>query len=79
MAGKKKTEGSEEEAFSLEQAFEQLEDVIERMQDNEISLEDAFLEYEQGMKLLKQCNDTIDRVEKQVLKISESGELCEFE
>ena len=79
MAGKKKTEGSEEEAFSLEQAFEQLEDVIKRMQDNEISLEDAFLEYEQGMKLLKQCNDTIDRVEKQVLKISESGELCEFE
>lgn len=79
MAGKKKTEGSEDETFSLEQAFEQLEDVIERMQDNEISLEDAFSEYERGMKLLKQCNDTIDRVEKQVLKISESGELCEFE
>ena len=49
------------------------------MQDNEISLEDAFLEYEHGMKLLKQCNEAIDRVEKQVLKISESGELCEFE
>lgn len=79
MAGKKKTESREEEAFSLEQAFEQLEDVIERMQDNEISLEDAFLEYEHGMKLLKQCNEAIDRVEKQVLKISESGELCEFE
>ena len=29
MAGKKKTESREEEAFSLEQAFEQLEDVIE--------------------------------------------------
>lgn len=79
MAGKKKTQSGEEEAFSLEHAFEQLEDVIERMQDNEISLEDAFLEYEQGMKLLKQCNEAIDRVEKQVMKISESGELCEFE
>jgi len=79
MAGKEKTESREEESFSLEQAFEQLEDVIERMQDNEISLEDAFLEYEQGMKLLKKCNEAIDRVEKQVLKISESGELCEFE
>ena len=39
----------EETGISLEQAFEQLEDVIERLQDNEISLEDAFKEYEQGM------------------------------
>ncbi len=63
----------------MEQAFEQLEDVIDRLQDNGISLENAFSEYEKGMKLLKQCNEAIDRVEKQVLMISESGELCEFE
>ncbi|MDE6606732.1 MAG: exodeoxyribonuclease VII small subunit [Lachnospiraceae bacterium] len=69
----------EEKAFPLEQAFEQIEDVIEKLQDNEITLEDAFSEYEHGMRLLKQCNEAIDRVEKQVLKISESGELCEFE
>lgn len=69
----------EEKAFPLEQAFEQMEDVIEKLQDNEITLEDAFSEYEHGMRLLKQCNEAIDRVEKQVLKISESGELCEFE
>lgn len=79
MAGKKDEELSKENAFSLENAFEQLEDVIERLQDNEISLEDAFKEYEQGMQLLKHCSESIDRVEKQVMKISESGELCEFE
>lgn len=69
----------EETGLPLEQAFEQLEDVIERLQDKEISLEDAFKEYEQGMQLLKYCSESIDRVEKKVLKISESGELCEFE
>ena len=78
MADKEKKD-AKDNTFPLEQAFEQLEDVIERLQDNEISLEDAFSEYEHGMKLLKQCNEAIDRVEKQVLKISESGELCEFE
>lgn len=72
-------EKKEETGLPLEQAFEQLEDVIERLQDNEISLEDAFKEYEQGMQLLKYCSESIDRVEKKVLKISESGELCEFE
>ncbi len=79
MADKAKKENSNEQAFPLEQAFEQLEDVIDRLQDNGISLENAFSEYEKGMKLLKQCNEAIDRVEKQVLMISESGELCEFE
>ncbi len=79
MENKEKIERKEGEPFSLEQTFEQLEGVIERLQDNEISLEEAFREYEQGMKLLKQCNEAIDRVEKRVLEISESGELCEFE
>lgn len=68
-----------ENAIPLEQAFEQLEDVIERLQDNEISLEDAFKEYEQGMQLLKYCNTSIDKVEKQVLKINENGEITQFE
>ena len=79
MAGKKEEGLLQENTFPLEEAFEQLEDVIERLQDNEISLVDAFKEYEQGMQLLKHCSESIDRVEKQVLKISESGELCEFE
>lgn len=78
MADKGKKE-EKDNTFPLEEAFEQIEDVIEKLQDNEISLEDAFSEYEHGMRLLKQCNEAIDRVEKQVLKISESGELCEFE
>lgn len=69
----------EENAIGLEEAFEQLEDVIERLQDNEISLEDAFKEYEQGMQLLKYCNNSIDRVEKQILQINERGELAEYE
>ena len=52
MENKEKIERKEGEPFSLEQTFEQLEGVIERLQDNEISLEEAFREYEQGMKLL---------------------------
>ncbi|MDD6811265.1 MAG: exodeoxyribonuclease VII small subunit [Lachnospiraceae bacterium] len=67
-----------EENLSLEEAFEQIEDMIERLEEEEITLEDSFRAYQEGMKLLKYCDEKIDRVEKQVLKINEDGELDEF-
>lgn len=48
------------------------------MQDTEVSLEDSFALYEQGMKMLKNCNQKIDAVEKKMLKMNEQGELEEF-
>lgn len=64
--------------MSLEKNFAKLEETIERLEKEDISLEDSFLAYNEGMKLLKQCNDEIDKIEKKVLKISEDGTLEEF-
>lgn len=59
--------------LSLEESFAKLEDTISRLEDDNISLEEAFTAYKQGMDLLKLCNDQIDKVEKQVLVLSEDG------
>ena len=67
-----------ENALSLEEAFEQIEEVISHLETEEITLEQSFQEYNRGMKLLKHCNETIDRVEKKVLQINEDGGLDEF-
>lgn len=64
--------------YSLEEAFGKIEETIERLEDEDITLEASFREYQTGMKLLKYCNEKIDMVEKQVLKINEDGELDEF-
>ncbi len=64
--------------ISLEEAFEQIETVIERLEEEDITLEESFKAYQDGMKLLAYCNGKIDKVEKQVLKINENGELDEF-
>ena len=61
--------------LSLEQAFAQLEDTISRLESSDITLEESFQEYKTGMELLKHCNDSIDKVEKQVLMLSEEGGL----
>lgn len=66
------------EAYSLEENFERLEETMEQLEREDIPLEEAFQAYSRGMEILKQCNDQIDRVEKQVLKLNEDGQLEEF-
>lgn len=69
----------EKKESGLEELFIEIEDILDKMEDKDISLENSFLLYEEGMKKLKQCNDKIDQVEKKMLVISEQGELREFE
>lgn len=64
--------------LSLEENFARLEETIEKLEAEEISLEEAFTAYSKGMEILKECNNQIDRVEKKVLKLTEQGELEEL-
>ncbi len=73
MAGKKKAE--EQEQRSLEENFSELEELIEQLEAEDISLGDAFTAYSKGMNVLKQCNEQIDRVEKRVSKLTDEGGL----
>lgn len=64
--------------MSLELKFAQLEETLEKLEQDELSLEESFTAYAKGMELLKQCNEEIDKVEKKVLMLSEEGNLEEF-
>ncbi len=76
MAGKKKTEEARE--LSLEKSLEQLEQVMEELGSPELSLEESFAKYKQGMDLLLQCNQAIDKVEKELMILEENGISDEF-
>ncbi len=69
----------EEKTFSLEENFARLEETIEKLEAEDITLDGAFAAYSQGMEILKQCSEQIDRVEKRVLKLNDDGELEELE
>lgn len=77
MAGIKREE-EQAEKFTIEETFAKLEKTIEQLESGEISLEEAFTAYSEGMKLVKECNDQLDKVEKQVLKLTEEGTLEPF-
>lgn len=66
------------ESLPLEEAFSRLEDIVERLEQDTISLEESFQIYQQGMELLKKCNESIENVEKQVLVLQEDGSVHEF-
>lgn len=59
---------------NLEKSLDELNDILTNLEKEEISLEDSFALYQEGMKLLKQCNDSIDKVEKQLMILEEEGE-----
>lgn len=65
----------ENRELTLEENFARLEQAIEKLEAEDVSLEEAFAAYSAGMKLLKECNAQIDKVEKQVMKLAEDGTL----
>lgn len=64
---KKVTEQNKiDDTAGLEELFSKIEDVVSCMEEDEVSLEDAFSLYQQGISLVKLCNEKIDRVEKDI-------------
>ena len=74
----KKKEPADQEQFRLEEAFDRIEALLEKLQDKDVTLEESFGLYQEGMGLLKLCNENIDHVEKQMLQIDEEGQTHEF-
>ena len=66
------------EEMNLEEIFEKLESTMKKMEEEDISLEESFQLYHQGMDMLKACNSKIDKVEKKMLLLDEEGEEHEF-
>ncbi|MEE1191631.1 MAG: exodeoxyribonuclease VII small subunit [Blautia sp.] len=66
------------EDLTIEESLKELDEIVERLESREISLEDSFSIYQKGMELLRQCSSKIDTVEKKMLKINENGEFSEF-
>ena len=64
--------------MSLEDKFAKLEEAVKKLEAEDITLENSFKIYKEGMELLKLCNADIDKVEKQVLTLNAHGELEDF-
>lgn len=65
--------------MTMQEMLTELDAHIQKLESEEISLEESFSIYEKGMKLIKSCSDKIDTVEKKVLQLNDNGTLEEME
>ena len=63
---------------TLETLFKELDEIVSKLEDENVSLEESFQTYNQGMELLKACNEKIDVIEKKMKVLDENGEEHEF-
>ena len=66
------------ESKTIEEVFQELDNLAVKLEDSETSLEDSFRFYKEGMELLKYCSDKLDTVEKKMLQMNEDGTFREF-
>lgn len=63
---------------NIEDVFQELDVIAEKLESSDTSLEDSFRLYKKGMELLKYCSGKLDIVEKKMLQMDEDGTLREF-
>lgn len=51
---------------NFEQAMKRLEEIVELMESGELPLEDLIVRYEEGMKLVKVCQERLASAEKRI-------------
>jgi len=54
------------EQKKFEEALAELEGVVERLESGDLSLEDSLAAFEEGVKLVKYCNQKLADVEKRI-------------
>lgn len=60
---------AEEKKLTFEQAMDQLEQIVERLEEGDVPLEEAISFYKEGMELSKLCHDKLKNVEEQLAQI----------
>jgi exodeoxyribonuclease VII small subunit len=74
---------SDIETLSFEEAFAELEDVVEQLEAGQLALDQAMALFERGMALAARCNAQLDAAQLRVQELSstagEGYELTPFE
>ncbi|MFS9246274.1 exodeoxyribonuclease VII small subunit [Streptococcus sp. HMSC072G04] len=62
--------------MSKEKKFEEnladLETIVQKLESGDVALEEAITEFQKGMKLSKELQDTLDQAEKTLVKVMQA-------
>ena len=68
-----------EKTLTFEEAMTKLEQIVDKLEEGDVPLEEAILFYKDGMELSKLCHDKLKSVEEQLTQIiTEDGRTESF-
>lgn len=66
-------------AGDFETNLENIDEIIEKLENGELTLENSIKEYEKAMKLIKSSSEILDKIEGKIIKVSEENSEIKFE
>lgn len=65
------------DGLQFEEALAELEEIVERLEAGELTLEESLALFERGQKLAKLCNERLEAATLRVEQLTEDGEIVE--
>ncbi len=69
-----KRQKTDVDKLSFEDAIKELTDIVGKIEQGEIPLQDSLEQYEKGMALIKQCRTILQKAEERIEKITKEEE-----
>lgn len=65
--------------LSFEESLEKLEEIVNKLENGDVPLDDAIDEFTKAMELVKICNTKLNNAEEAIAKIvQDNGEIVDF-
>lgn len=69
-----------ENQLSFEMSLQKLEEIVQKLEQGDVLLEDALKYYETGMNYAKLCHDKLKEADAQITRVlEENGSLVDFQ
>ena len=65
--------------LNFENSLAKLEGIVDALEDNDVSLEESVKKFEEGIKLVKDCQKQLQEAELKVNKLMGDGEILDQE
>ena len=65
--------------IDFESSLKELESIVEKLEDENINLEDSVKSFEEGINLVKECQKQLQNAELKIKKLLDDGSVAELE
>ena len=70
---------TKKDTVNFETSLEKLDKIIEKLEDGDISLEDSVKSFEEGIGLVKDCQQQLSQAELKVKKLLDNGDTVDLD